>query len=83
MDIAIREARCDDAEAVVGILNPIIEAGEYTVLDGPLSVEAERRFIASLAGSRLYEVMWMPQLPGGFLFALGFLPLARATRQEG
>jgi len=47
MDIAIREARPDDAEAVVGILNPIIETGQYTVLDGPFSVEEERRFILS------------------------------------
>ena len=32
-----------------------------------------------LAASRLYQVMWVPQLLGGFLFALGFLQLARTT----
>jgi L-amino acid N-acyltransferase YncA len=50
MDIAIREARPDDAEAVVGILNPVIETGKYTVLDGPFSVEEERRFRAFRRG---------------------------------
>ena len=39
--------------------------------------------IERLAGSRLYAVMWVPQLLGGFLFALGFLQLARAAKQEG
>lgn len=39
--------------------------------------------MAGLAGSRMYQVMWVPQLVGGFLFALGFLQLARATKQEG
>ena len=36
-----------------------------------------------VAGSRLYRIMWVPQLLGGFLFALGFLQLARAAKQEG
>jgi len=56
MDIAIREARPDDAEAVVGILNPIIEDGEYTVLDGPLSVEDERRFISTFPPRGIFHV---------------------------
>ena len=45
MDLLIRKARPDDAEPLVRILEPIIEAGIYTVLDGPLTVESERRFI--------------------------------------
>ncbi len=36
-----------------------------------------------LAGSRIYRMMWVPQLLGGFLFALGFLLLARTSKQEG
>ena len=56
MDVVIREACPDDAEAVVGILNPIIEAGEYTVLDGPLSVEEERRFISSFPSRGIFHV---------------------------
>ncbi len=56
MDITIRAARPDDAEAVVGILNPAIETGEYTVLDRPFSVEEERRFIASFPPRGIFHV---------------------------
>lgn len=41
MDLRIREATPEDAAEIVSILNPIIEAGVYTVLEGPLTVEAE------------------------------------------
>jgi L-amino acid N-acyltransferase YncA len=47
MDLLIRKARPEDAEAIVGILNPIINSGAYTVLDTPLSVEFEREYITS------------------------------------
>jgi L-amino acid N-acyltransferase YncA len=45
MKLEIREARPDDAEAVVGILNPIIAAGLYTVFDTPFTPDAEREYI--------------------------------------
>lgn len=45
MDLLIREAQPGDAEGIVKILNPIIEAGLYTVFDMPFTVEQERRFI--------------------------------------
>ena len=35
-----------------------------------------------IAAARLYRVMWVPQLLGGFFFALGFLQLARAVKQD-
>ena len=47
MDLLIREVRPGDAEGIVAILNPIIEAGVYSALDTPFTVEAEREFIAS------------------------------------
>jgi L-amino acid N-acyltransferase YncA len=65
MDIAIREAHPDDAEAVVGILNPVIETGKYTVLDGPFSVEEERRFIASFPPRGIFHVA--QRRPAGWL----------------
>lgn len=46
MELLIRDAIPGDAEAIVQILNPIIEEGRYSVLDTPFSVEQERRFIA-------------------------------------
>jgi L-amino acid N-acyltransferase YncA len=48
MEWVIRPVRPDDADAIVRILNPIIEAGAYTVFDTPLTVEYERDYIANL-----------------------------------
>jgi len=47
MDVRVRDVQESDAEGIVVILNPIIEAGEYTVLDAPLTVEYERGYIAN------------------------------------
>jgi len=56
MDVLVREARPDDAEAIVGILNPIIQAGVYTVLDTPLTVEAEREYILKFPRRGIFHV---------------------------
>lgn len=56
MEPRVREARPDDAAEVVRILNPIIEAGAFTVLDTPFSVEAERRFIESFPARGIFHV---------------------------
>lgn len=45
VDLFIREARPEDAGAIVRILNPIIEAGVFTAFDTPFTVEAERNYI--------------------------------------
>jgi hypothetical protein len=42
----------------------------------------QARALEGLTASRMYQVMWVPQLVGGFLFALGFLQLARATQRD-
>lgn len=39
--------------------------------------------IGGLATSKVYQILWAPQLAGGFLFAFGFLGLARTTIREG
>lgn len=61
MDLLIRKARPEDAEAIVGILNPIIESSAYTVLDTPLSVELEREYIASFPNRGVFHVAERPQ----------------------
>ena len=48
MQLEIREARPDDADAIVRILNPIIAAGVYTVFDTPFTPESEREYILNL-----------------------------------
>jgi hypothetical protein len=61
MDLLIRKVRPDDAEAIVCVLNPIIETGLYTVLDTSFTVEAEREYIAkSLAFASLGQCKGKP-----------------------
>jgi L-amino acid N-acyltransferase YncA len=43
----IREVRPADAEEIVGVFNPIIEAGCYTTFVSPFTVSDERAFIQS------------------------------------
>jgi L-amino acid N-acyltransferase YncA len=43
--ISIRRVTPDDAEALVGILNPIIREGRFTVLDQEFTTTQEREFI--------------------------------------
>ena len=61
MDLLVREARPDDAEAVIGILNPIIEAGVYTVLDMPLTIEAERAYILNFPRRGVFHLAILRQ----------------------
>jgi L-amino acid N-acyltransferase YncA len=56
MDLLIRAARPDDAAGVVKVLNPIIAARQFTVLDTPFSVEAERAYIAGFPGNGVFHV---------------------------
>jgi len=43
--IEIRDARVEDAEGIVGILNRIIAARIYTAFDTPVTIEEQRTFI--------------------------------------
>ncbi|MBM3136082.1 MAG: GNAT family N-acetyltransferase [Chloroflexi bacterium] len=56
MELLIREVRLEDAAAIVRILNPIIEAGVYTVMDTPLTVEFERQYIAHFPRRGVFHV---------------------------
>jgi L-amino acid N-acyltransferase YncA len=62
MDVRVRGVRLDDAEAIVRVLNPIIEAGTYTILDTPITAEAERRYISELPARAIFHVA---ETPGG------------------
>ena len=56
MDLSIRDVTPADAEAIVEILNPIIEARVYTVFDRPFSVDEERDYIARLPRRGIWKV---------------------------
>ena len=56
MDLLVREVRPEDAKGILRILNPIIESGEYTVLDARFTVEAEREFITNFPERGAFHV---------------------------
>jgi L-amino acid N-acyltransferase YncA len=56
VDIVIRDATPEDADAIAGILNPIIVSGLYTALDTPFSVEDERAFIERFPRRGVFHV---------------------------
>jgi L-amino acid N-acyltransferase YncA len=56
MTVRIRVAQPNDAEGIVRVLNPIIKAGLYTVLDLPVTVEQQRDFIASFPKEGVFHV---------------------------
>jgi L-amino acid N-acyltransferase YncA len=60
MGLRVREAQLEDAEAIVNILNPIIEAGTYTALTTPFSIEAERAFILNFPHRGIFHVAVCP-----------------------
>ena len=55
-NLLTRPVCLDDAEAIVGILNPIIEAGTFTVFDTPLTVDAEREYLAAFPARGVFLV---------------------------
>jgi L-amino acid N-acyltransferase YncA len=56
MDLMVRDVIPADAEAIVGILNPIIEARVYTAFDTPFSVDAERDYIVKFSSRGVWKV---------------------------
>ena len=56
MDLVVRDVRTDDAEAIVGILNPIVEARVYTAFDAPFGVDAEREYIRRFPPRGIWKV---------------------------
>ena len=60
MDVHIREVRPEDAQAIVRILNPIIEAGRFTAIDTPLTEQKQRQFIADFPSRGIFHVAQNP-----------------------
>ena len=54
--VQIRDVTLEDADGIVRVLNPIIAARTYTVLDTPVSVEAEREFIRTFPERGIFQV---------------------------
>jgi L-amino acid N-acyltransferase YncA len=56
MQLDIRDAKPDDAEAIAGILNPIIAARVYTAFDTPVTIEIEREYIGRFPPRGVFHV---------------------------
>ena len=56
MSFSIRDVHLGDAEAVIAILNPIIEARAYTVLDAPFTIAEERDFIDRFPARGVWKI---------------------------
>ncbi len=52
----VRQAHVNDANAIRGILNPIIEAGTHTILDTIFSLEEEKEFISNFPERGIFHV---------------------------
>lgn len=84
MSIAIRDVVAGDAEGVVGVLNPIIEARIYTAFDTPFSVEAERDYIIRFPSRGVWKVaVRANQQLLGFQVVEPFGPYTRAFDHVG
>ena len=83
--VTVRDVRPGDAEAVAGILNRIIEARVYTVLDTPFSTEEERRFIEAFParGTFLVAASREEQRVVAFQNVQPFAPSMRAFDHVG
>src|SRR5258706_6976614 len=56
MEISIRRVREEDAASIVEILNPIIQAGIYTVMEEPFTVNDQIEFIRSFPLRGIYHI---------------------------
>lgn len=56
MDFTVRTAREDDAEGMLDVLNPIIGAGIYTIMDQPFSVEEQIAYIRTFPERGVFHV---------------------------
>ena len=56
MDITIRRVTLEYAPAIVELLNPIIEAGTYSVMDTTFTVEDQIEFIRSFPARGVYHL---------------------------
>ena len=56
MDVVVREVELADAEPLVRILNPIVEARIYTAFTEPFTVERERDYISAFPARGIWKV---------------------------
>lgn len=56
MEFSVRTVREEDAESIIELLNPIIQAGGYTIMDEQLSVDDQLDFIRGFPKQGVFNV---------------------------
>ena len=56
MKLIIRDVQKEDSQGIIDVLNPIIEAGIYTILDTTFSLEEEEKFIQDFPKRGVFNV---------------------------
>ena len=56
MEFSVRPVREEDAASIVGILNPLIQAGTYTAMVEPVSVEEQLDFLRGFPERGVFNV---------------------------
>ena len=59
MDLLIRNVREEDSAAIVELLNPIIQAGIYTVMDEQIGIAKKHVFICDLYVDEILLEKWL------------------------
>ncbi|MBI3039252.1 GNAT family N-acetyltransferase [bacterium] len=52
----VREVQIGDSEPICGILNRIIAKGNFTVIDGPISIESQAEYIRNYPHRGIFNV---------------------------
>lgn len=56
MNYSIRTATENDAESIIDLLNPIIAAGTYTVMEGPISLDDQLDYMRNFPARGVFNV---------------------------
>jgi len=83
MHVEVRTVVAEDAEGIVNILNPIIEAGVYTAFDTPLTADEERRYITTMPARGIFHVAIAANRLVGFQSMEPFASYTRAHDHVG
>ena len=83
MQVEVRTAVPEDADGIVNILNPIIEAGVYTAFDTPLTADEERRYITTMPARGIFHVAIAADRLVGFQSMEPFASYTRAHDHVG
>lgn len=75
MQVCIRRASVADAAAITEVLNPLIAAGTWTVMDTPLSPEAQAAFIRDFPARGVFHVA-VSQADGALVGLQDVVPLS-------